>query len=94
MAYNYSVLSHLFQKAIAAQNPGMSREQRIELRNSKGHEMTFMRYHRYSGKCSATLLSEYFPDPLIDLIAVIKGSVKYRVLRCLQTCCGTWITSV
>ena len=53
MAYNYCVLSCLFQKAIAAQNPGMSREQRIELRNNKGHEMTFQRYHRYAGKCSA-----------------------------------------
>ena len=54
MTCNDSVLSRSFQKAIAAQNPGMSREQRIELRNSKGHEMTFKRYHRYSGRCSNT----------------------------------------
>jgi hypothetical protein len=39
----------MFQKAIASQNPKMSREQRVELRNNKGHEMTFKRYHRYSG---------------------------------------------
>lgn len=71
MAYNYSVLSHLFQKAIAAQNPGMSRDQRIELRNNKGHELTFQRYHRYAGKCSAKFKSEHFPGPL-DLTAVIK----------------------
>ena len=51
MAYNYSVLSYLFQKAIATQNPVMLREQRVELRNNKGHEMTFQRYHRYAGKC-------------------------------------------
>jgi hypothetical protein len=94
MAYNCSMLSYLFQKAINAQNPGMSRDERIELRNSKGHEMTFKRYHRYSGKCKATLLLHHFPDPLLDLIAVIKGNVKYCVLCCLQTCYGTWITSV
>jgi len=73
MTYNYSVLSHLFQKAIATQNPGMSREQRIELRNNKGHELTFQRYHRYAGKCSAKFKSHRFTDPL-DLTTIIKLS--------------------
>jgi hypothetical protein len=63
MAYNYSVLSCLFQKAIAAQNPGMSRQQRIDLRNNKGHEMTFQRYHRYAGKCRAKFKVREFSRP-------------------------------
>ena len=63
MDYNYSVLSHLFQKAIAAQNPGMSRDQRNELRNNKGHEMTFQRYHRYAGKCSTKFKVRAFSRP-------------------------------
>lgn len=46
----------MFQKAIASQNPSMSRQQRVELRTNKGHDMTFQRYHRYSGTCSCTLL--------------------------------------
>nr|CAD7578665.1 unnamed protein product [Timema californicum] len=41
----YSVL---FQKAIVSQNPKLSKEQRMELRESKGHDMTFQRYHRYA----------------------------------------------
>jgi hypothetical protein len=63
VAYNYSVLSYLFQRAIAAQNPGMSLEQRIELRNNKGHEMTFQRYHRYAGKCGAKFKVTTFSRP-------------------------------
>nr|CAD7460328.1 unnamed protein product [Timema tahoe] len=35
-------------KAIVSQNPKLSKEQRTELRESKGHDMTFQRYHRYA----------------------------------------------
>jgi hypothetical protein len=51
------------------QNPKMSREKRIELRNSKGHEMTFKRYHRYSGMCNSILFVREFSLTPLDLIA-------------------------
>ncbi|PSN48354.1 hypothetical protein C0J52_08084 [Blattella germanica] len=44
----FVVLLKDIQKAIASQNPRMTKEQRLELRNARGHEMTFKRYHRYS----------------------------------------------
>lgn len=79
--YNYDVLPCMFQKAIASQNPRMSREQRIELRTNKGHEMTFKRYHRFSGTYSSMLFLEaLLPDTLPDLITVERYKYYTRKL--------------
>jgi hypothetical protein len=68
----------MFQKAIASQNPRMSREQRVELRNNKSHEMTFKRYHRFLGTYSSMLFLEaLLPDTLPDLITLTVERYKY-----------------
>lgn len=36
------------QKAIAYENPKMSKKQRLELEQVRGHPMTWRRYHRYA----------------------------------------------
>ncbi|PNF25142.1 Carboxypeptidase B [Cryptotermes secundus] len=53
----------------------MSREKRIELRNSKGHEMTFKRYHRYSDMLHyLEYLSIKYPE-LVEMITIGKSSL-------------------
>ncbi|XP_013182459.1 PREDICTED: carboxypeptidase A2-like isoform X2 [Papilio xuthus] len=44
----YDVIIYDLQKAIAYENPKLSKKQRIELEHLRGHPMTWRRYHRYA----------------------------------------------
>jgi len=45
---SYDVVIWDLQKAIAYENPKLSKTQRLELESKRGHPLTWKRYHRYA----------------------------------------------
>ncbi|XP_049799617.1 carboxypeptidase B-like [Schistocerca nitens] len=69
-AIPHTVMIPDLQKAIMAQNPRLSKQQRKELRTIQGHDFTFRRYHRYADILRyLSYLSSAYPS-LVEVLTI------------------------
>lgn len=75
------------QKAIAHENPKLSKKQRIELEQLRGHPMTWRRYHRYADILRYLEYLQHSNPDIVELLPLGRSSeglplmaVKVRLL--------------
>ncbi|XP_077290506.1 uncharacterized protein LOC143914240 [Arctopsyche grandis] len=70
----YDVMIWDLQKAIAYENPKLSKTQRLELESTRGHPLTWRRYHRYADMLRyMEYLSLKYPE-MVELIPLGRSS--------------------
>ncbi|XP_062526625.1 carboxypeptidase A2 isoform X2 [Bombyx mori] len=71
---DYDVVIWDLQKAIAYENPRLSKKQRIELEQVRGHPMTWRRYHRYADILRYLEYLQHSHSDVIELIPLGRSS--------------------
>lgn len=64
----------VFQKAIMYENPKLSKKQRLELEQIRGHPMTWRRYHRYADMLRYLEYLQHSYTDIVDLIPLGRSS--------------------
>ncbi|CAG4981220.1 unnamed protein product [Parnassius apollo] len=71
---DYDVVIYDLQKAIAYENPRLSKKQRIELEQLRGHPMTWRRYHRYADILRYLEYLQHSNTDVVELVPLGRSS--------------------
>ncbi|XP_045542931.1 carboxypeptidase A2 isoform X2 [Papilio machaon] len=70
----FDVIIYDLQKAIAYENPRLSKKQRIELEQLRGHPMTWRRYHRYADILRYLEYLQHSNSDIVELVPLGRSS--------------------
>ncbi|CAH2074042.1 unnamed protein product, partial [Iphiclides podalirius] len=70
----YDVIIYDLQKAITYENPKLSKKQRIELEQLRGHPMTWRRYHRYADILRYLEYLQHSNSDIVELVPLGRSS--------------------
>ncbi|CAH0701843.1 unnamed protein product [Spodoptera exigua] len=71
---DYDIIIWDLQKAITYENPRLSKKQRLELEQLRGHPMTWRRYHRYADILRYLEYLQHSHSDLVELIPLGRSS--------------------
>ncbi|XP_073943494.1 carboxypeptidase B-like isoform X2 [Choristoneura fumiferana] len=70
----FDVVIRDLQKAISYENPRLSKKQRLELEQLRGHPMTWRRYHRYADILRYLEYLQHLHSDLVELVPLGRSS--------------------